>query len=302
MDPTNRSLPPQRRHHAQINAYLSDRIAKDELAASSADVIRTVLRQWARYVDYRAPDRWTQANVISWLDPATLRANTRKSRLTKLRPYVRWLIAEGDLEHDPTEGIGRIKTPRGAPRDMDAGEVATLLTACPDDRARLIVLLMVHVGLRCGDVARIRIEDVDAHRRALHVRAKGGRGEPTHWDPVPDEAWESLVEWIRIAGRRSGPLLRSYQRPDSALEPATVSKLVGRWIRSAGLKEFPYDGRSPHALRHTCAQHMLDRGADLRDVQYALGHRTIRSTEVYARREPPGLRAAMEGRRYTAAA
>ena len=73
-------------------------------------------------------------------------------------------------------------------------------------------------------------------------------------------------------------------------------------MRAAGLKRFPHDGTSAHSLRHTCAQTMLDGGADLREVQYALGHRTIRSTEIYTRREPPGLRAAMNGRAFLDAA
>lgn len=72
--------------------------------------------------------------------------------------------------------MGRIRIPEGAPRDFTRLEVEQLLAACPDQRARLIVLLMAHLGLRCGDVARIRIEDLDTRLRSLHVRAKGGRG------------------------------------------------------------------------------------------------------------------------------
>lgn len=79
-----------------------------------------------------------------------------------------------------------------------------------------------------------------------------------------------------------------------------LSKIVQRLVCSAGLKQFPYDGVGAHALRHTCAQGMLDLGADIRQVQAALGHRHQSTTEIYLRREPPGLREAMEGRRYAA--
>ncbi len=284
-----------------VDVYVDERMRRLELVRSSADVVRVVLLHWTRHVGGAPPPRWTTDDVLSWVNEDGLRANSRKSRLTKLRPFVRWLIVRQELAADPTVDVARILIPDGSPRDLTFSEARALVAVCPDDRARLIVVLMAQLGLRAGDVARIRIEDIDVRSRRLHVRAKGGRGEPTHWVPIPAEAWSALSAWVRAGERASGPLIRSYQRPDRGLQPATVSDLVGVWIQAAGLKEFPWDGRSSHALRHTCVQHMLDAGAGLVDVQHVLGHATIRSTEIYVRREPPGLRAAMEARRYLAA-
>lgn len=281
-----------------VEEYLNDRRRAGELAESSIVVIRGVLHSWAAFIGETDPDEWTADDVWEWVNGDGLRAATRKSRLTKLRPYLRWLRRKGFAHQDPSEGLGRISIPKGDPRDLDAEDVAALLEACPDERALLIVTLMLQMGLRCGDVARIRLEDIDVRRRSLHVRAKGGRGEPTHWEPIPAEAWELLSRELRGRRRASGPLVTSYTTPGKGLQAHSISKLVGRWIRDAGLKEFPHDGRSAHALRHTCAQDMLDAGASLRDVQHALGHSTIRSTEIYTRREPAGLREALEGRRY----
>lgn len=284
-----------------VDAYLNDRIRSGELAESSAGTIRRVLEQWHRQAPTEPAD-WTVDHVAAWVNHGNSRPNTRKSRLTKLRPYLRWLIAAGVIDRNPSDGIRRIHVPKGTPRDMARWEIAALLAACPDARAVLIVLLMLQCGLRCGDVARIRVEDVDARRRVLNVRGKGGRGEPTHWVAVPDEAWGKVVAHLRSLGRSAGPLIESQRHPGVGITPHSVSKLVGTWIRDAGLKEFPHDGKSAHAARHTCAQDMLDNGADLREVQFALGHSTVRSTEIYTRREPPGLREAMEGRRYLDAA
>ncbi len=281
-----------------IREYLTGRLQRGEIVSSSATVIDAVLRNWTRHVDYRPPDRWTEDDVTSWIYDHDVRAATRKSRLTKLGPFCRWLILEGHMTADPTMRMARIPVPSAAPRDLTVEEVADLLRVIPDDRGRLIVILMAQLGLRCGDVARIRVEDIDVRRRSLHVRAKGGRGEPTHWEPIPEEAWQLLVRYIAERRQASGPLIRSMQPPHRALTPHTVSKLVVGWMWDAGLKIAPRDGRSAHSLRHTCAQHMIDRGADLGEVQAALGHRSRRSTEIYVRREPVGLRQAMEGRAY----
>lgn len=199
---------------------------------------------------------------------------------------------------DPTRKLRRITIPDGQPRDLTPDEVGAVYRAAPDERGRLIVLLMAHVSLRCGDLARVRIEDIDVRRRSIHVRAKGGGGEYTHWVPVPGEAWEALTRWVRGQRLRQGPLLRSYSEPERGLEPASIGVLVTRWMYDAKVKEYPGDGRTPHSLRHSCAQHMIDRGVDLRVVQHALGHKSYRSTEHYTKREPPGLREAMEGRSY----
>lgn len=229
-----------------------------------------------------------------------LRAGSQKSRLGRLGPFMRWLVREGVIAADPTIDIAPVRDEQRPPRDMTTDEVRRLLAATPDKRGELIIMLMVHCGLRCGDVARIRIEDLDHRRRILDVRAKGGRGEITHSVPVPDEAWELVQAQIERLGRWSGPLIESYREPGHPLEAAWISRMVRRWCKKAGLKAAPHDGVSAHALRHTMAQQVLDRGASLREVQYALGHRTSRSTELYLRREPPGLREALEGRHYAA--
>lgn len=283
-----------------VERYVAKRHASGDFSDASVPVIRSVLQRWLRHAP-ADPRDWTREHVEAWLGTSGYAPNTRKSMLTKLRPFVQWLVLEGMIDHDITMGLRVRRIPKGAPRDLAEEDVARLLAVVPDERGVVIVVTMVQVGLRCGDLARILITDLDRRHQGLHVRAKGGRGEVTHWAPVPDEAWSIIMAWLERTGWRTGPLVRSYTT-GRALTPHTVSKLVARWLRDAGLKHFPRDGVSAHALRHTCAEHMLERGATLREVQHALGHASIRSTEIYARRFPRGVREAMEGRRYLPAA
>ncbi len=279
-----------------IELYLDERWRNGDLADSSLPVIRSALVRFARHVNHSLIGV-DERDVHTWLaGPYT--EQTRKSMITKLRPFVQWLARRGVIQRDFTAGITiRIYEER-TPRDMPQDAVARLLEVCPDFRARLIVLLMVQCGLRAGEVARIRVEDIDQRRRILHVRGKGGRGQVNGSVPIPDEAWAYVREGLRARAVLAGVFITGYNRPIGGLTPHTVSKYVASWMRAAGLKAFPHDGVSAHALRHTMAQDLLDRGADPRTVQYGLRHRSLRTTELYLRREPPGLRDAMEGRRY----
>lgn len=276
--------------------YCAYRLARGELTASSVEVISALLRKWHRYAG--PLNEWTGDQAAAWVNDQRLRPSTRKSRLGKLRPYCRWLVKQGLLDADITEEIASIKVPMGPPRDLSIDEVRSLIAACPDERAVLIVLLQVQCGLRVGDVARIRRHDIDARRRLLHVRGKGGRGEVTHTVPIPDELWQRVLAALRSASG-GGPLIASYH-DGSALTPHHIGTLVRRWMIEAGLKAFAGDGISAHSLRHSTAQHLLDSGVSIELIQKQLGHTTVRSTHIYTRREPAGLRDAVNGRHYAA--
>lgn len=282
-----------------VDTYIHRRTTRGELSDTSAAAIRYVLLQWHRHTDWCAPRWWTQDQAEEWVCADHLSLATRKTRRSRLRPYLAWLHDAGHLDRDIGADLPAIRLRRGSPRDLPDDAVRRMLAVAPDDRARLIIVVMVQLGLRCGDLARVRIEDIDRVHRELDVRGKGGRGEVTHTVPIPGEAWRVIAPIV--AERRGGPLVVSYTT-GRALQPGSVSVILRQVIRDAGLKHAPWDGVSAHALRHTCAQGMLDRGAELRDVQYALGHRSLATTEVYARRAPRGLADAMEGRAYLDAA
>lgn len=283
-----------------VDEYIEHRVQRGELVASSIEVIKRQLRQWHRHAG--PVDLWTPEMAVEWVHGQqwNLRPNARRGRRSALVPYCRWLHHHGHTAVDCGYDIPRVRVPRRPPRNLPGDQVRTLLAACPDLRAVTIVTLMVQCGLRCSSVAWALIEDIDPARRMLAVREKGGRGEVTNEVAIPDEAWQVLVAYLGVEGRSSGPLIRNLRRTAAtAISPNRMSVLVNGWVRAAGLKAFPYDGVSAHALRHTCAQDMFDRGATVEEVQHTLGHRRRATTEdYYVNSRPATLAVAMGGRTY----
>lgn len=206
-----------------------------------------------------------------------------------VRTFCRWLVAERLLRRDPTAGIGRVRQPRQVPRGLTADRVSALWLVLPDVRAELIVTLMVQEGLRCGEVARLEVGDLDWAGRVVLVHGKGGHERVL---PLSAQTAGSLSRYLSERPATAGPLVRSYTRPGQAILPGRISHLVGRWMRDAGV------AASGHALRHTAATDMLRAGAHVRDVQTALGHASLATTQRYMPWVVGDLRVAMGGRQY----
>jgi site-specific recombinase XerD len=238
----------------------------------------------------------TVAHVRKWQDSIEhLAQSTKRNRLTIVRAFCRWLYDERECPRDACKGVKPLKEPRRVPRALDSDAVASILEACPDTRARLAVILMVQLGLRRGEVARLEVGDFDMNNRLLRVAGKGGHQRILY---LTAEARAAVIEHLAAQGTVAGPLLRSYQFPQRGLHPDTVSAIVRRAMEDAGVKRAPRDGVSPHALRHSALTDMLRNGAHLRDVQAVAGHAHLSATETYLPLLVGTLEDAMEGRRY----
>lgn len=279
-------------------AYVHGRRQRDEVTARTARNLRYALdgldqsfgNRPLTQLGPRAIERWMGS--IGHLAPAT-----RRNHLAAARGFCRWLMDRDLIGDDPTSGVARIRQPRSVPRALGRDDVARLWRALPDDRARAIIALMVWCGLRCVEVARLQVTDYDPDGATIRVVGKGMHVRDL---PVPAEVGAIVGRYLAgIGGVMSGPLVRSSRIPSRGLSECTISTYVSRWMTDAGLKVGRWDGRSAHALRHTCASDVLDECGDLRVVQEMLGHTHLSSTAIYLRRAGMGrLREAMAGRAY----
>ena len=282
--------------------YVRARRARGEIGTKTAGDIRYTLQGVAKTFGNRPLGRFGPSDIDRWLETtARLSPASRRRQLSQVRVFCRWLVAQGHTKKNPTDHVPSVKQPRTVPVTVPDDDVALLLDVCPDARARCIVNLMVICGLRCVEVSRLTLADYDPRARNLTVNGKGGHQRTI---PVPDAAARSIDAYLDEAGRVHGPLIRACWQGGghghTALSPKTVSEYVGRWIKLAGIKSRPQDGRSAHGLRRTAASDVMDKVGDVRIVQAMLGHARIETTALYLR--PTGLdkmREAMEGRDYS---
>jgi integrase-like protein len=145
----------------------------------------------------------------------------------------------------------------------------------------------------------MRLEDIEGDQ--VRITGKGSHQRLLPWLPEVADAFDA---YLADHPAKSGPVVRAFGGPTAgkAMSPQYISTLVGRWVQKAGIKAFPRDGVSAHALRHTAASDSLKGGAHLRDLQRALGHTSIATTERYLSLEVEGLTKALGGRRYASEA
>lgn len=248
--------------------YLSAR--RPELNSSTRQIDRCILFDLAAAIGDKStlPQGLTGRRIEKWRASKTHWGPATHARnLSRVRQFCKWLVLRGYLKKDPTVGMKAPRLPLSVPRAMAPHEITSILAACPDERARLMVLLMVQEGLRALEVGAIHTADIDYGERTLLVH---GKGRKERLIPMSDQTWEALEDWLRVRGNRAGPLICSYTTGEN-LRPQTVSAMLSRWMYDAGVKQAPRDGKSGHALRHTALSDMVRRGFDQGKVDAALG-------------------------------
>lgn len=279
-----------------VTPYLRERVGRRELTPLTARNHNTTLRQFAALYGNRPVSRLSRRDVERWLEHYQyLAPGTRRSRFSMLRSWFNWLADRGHIKRSPVYDMKAPRKPRTVPRALTYEAVQATLQAAPDQRARLVAVLMVQQGLRAMEVAGLEVGDLDLRGRTMRIVGKGGHERVL---PITNETMVELHRYLGQFPANGGPLIRSYQFPTRKLHPYTVGTICRQMLYDAGVKQHPRDGVSGHALRHTCLTDMLIAGAPLRNIQAAAGHQSIATTEIYLPLMVGPLAESMEGRTY----
>ena len=219
-------------------------------------------------------------------------------KLSCLRGFYKWLLLDRRIHHDPTVNVESPKSWKVLPKSLAEPEVAEMLERAgmaathPQARAtalrdRAILELLYAGGLRVSEVTSLSIGDLAMDAGRVHVR---GKGDKERIVPLGRAALQALEEYLR-EGRPHLARISSVRKAAKAHFDAPHHDAARMFLSLRGMPltrqwiwhvvKMSNGDASPHRLRHSCATHMVEHGADLRSVQLLLGHADISTTQVY---------------------
>ena len=220
--------------------------------------------------------------------------------MVAVRSFHRFCLTEGHPAADPSEDVTAPRVPQGIPKALTEPEVEALLGAVDRRRPaalrdRAILETLYATGLRISELVGLDLGAIDLEEGFLRAFGKGAKERIV---PVGQTAVGGHRGLAAGPGRRPGPGPARPVRPRRPLPqpPGRAPHPPGRWkiVAGYGLRAGLGGRLSPHVLRHSCATHMVDRGADLRVVQELLGHASVSTTQIYTKVTQTRLRAVYE--------
>ena len=228
-------------------------------------------------------------------DGGRLSTATQHARLSALRSFFGFLAREGKLLVDPAASLVLPKKRRSLPRALLTPKEALKLVESIDTktpmghRDRAVVEVLYATGIRNAELRGLTLADFDAEAGTLFVRA--GKGGKDRMLPLGPLVTAIVSDYVQIArpklAKRPGVTSLFVSNNGWPLWPASVVRIVDLSAKRAGIKK----AVRPHRLRHACATHMLQGGADVRHIQRLLGHSSLSTTEIYTRVEIGDLKA-----------
>jgi integrase/recombinase XerC len=206
-------------------------------------------------------------------------------RLATLRSFFRFCCREGECRVNPTASIIPPRAERRLPRVLSVEQAFRLVDSAPattplERRDRALLEMLYAAGVRVSELVGLDREDVDLGGRILRVR---GKGRKERLVPFGEPAARALSDWlegwpgIRRGSKASSSRPMFLNHRGGRLTVRSVRRILDRCLERAALEQHV----SPHALRHSFATHLLDRGADLRAIQELLGHASLSTTQRY---------------------
>ena len=234
-------------------------------------------------------DESTITAYVGWLRSGERAPASVARALVAVRALYRFLAEEGHLPVDPAAEVEVPRVPKGLPKPLSEDEVAALLDSVHGDdpvarRDRAILEVLYGTGLRISELVGLHLGDIDLEGGLLRAFGKGSKERIV---PIGRFARDALAGYLSPAGRDELAPERWARRGDA--ESVFLNTRGGRlsrqgaWqiVRSHGERAGLGDRLSPHVLRHSCATHMLNHGADIRAVQELLGHASLSTTQIY---------------------
>jgi integrase/recombinase XerC len=240
-----------------------------------------------REVDVKQIDHITIREWLSTLHTAQKKKTSVARKLAALRTFFQFLVREGVVELNPAKLVATPRLEKKLPNHLSV-EDAIRFIETPDTetdlgkRDRAILEFLYATGVRVSELTKLNLNDIDFKEKLVRVTGKRRKQRVL---PFGDPALHAVLNYLSVRKRflQNAPvderdeqaLFLNYQ--GTRITTRSVGRMVDKYIQiCAGIHNI-----SPHSLRHSFATHLLDSGADLRDIQELLGHARLSTTQIY---------------------
>ena len=283
----------------EIDQFLEE-LRRQQLSTYTIENYASDLRVFARFFTGSTGEEFQAARItptdirdfkshlvaVEKRSPATV-----NRRIYALRKFFHWAIAAGLAKEDPTAAVKGVRYTPLAPRSLPKKDVARLLREAErDENKRNLAILQVlrHTGIRIGELAALRLSDIEISERKGMLTVRSGKGSRHRVVPLNADARKAISDYIEVRPKVTNGHLFISQRGQGLKEQA-VELLVAKYAQAAGL-----DGVTPQQLRHSFGKHALDAGVDLVTVSKLLGHTRLDTTARYTTPSERDLEKAVE--------
>ncbi|HEX8500346.1 MAG TPA: tyrosine recombinase XerC [Pyrinomonadaceae bacterium] len=241
-----------------------------------------------RELDVKEIDHITIREWLSELHDAQKKKSSIARKLAALRTFFQFLIREGAVEANPAKLVSTPRLEKKLPNHLSI-EDAVRFIETPDEatdlgkRDRAILEMLYGTGVRVSELVKLDLKDIDFRSRMVRVKGKRRKERVV---PFGEPALHALMRYLtEVRGTFLNNAPAAEREPDAVflnyqgtrITTRSVGRMVDKYIKiCAGIHDI-----SPHSLRHSFATHLLDSGADLRDIQELLGHARLSTTQIY---------------------
>ena len=251
-----------------IEDFVSYLVVERNCPNTTIRAYRNDLLQLAEFLGDKPASTVTIADLRAWLESMDLAPSTIGRKLATARSYFRFGVREGWADKNTARELDMPRRDKILPRVLTEEQVTTILDCVESKRDRAILEVLYAGGLRVSELVGLDVDDIgESHIRVF------GKGGVERICPIGRKAVESLHTYVDERGDQPGPLFLN--RFGNRLSDRAVRIMIDK-----------YASTNPHAFRHSYATHLIDHGADIRDVQDLLGHRSITSTQIYTHVSP----------------
>lgn len=261
---------------AQLLAWLDI----DDTAESLRRVSTDDIREW----------------ILHRTEEAHLGAASMNREVSSLRSFFRWLLSRGIVERNVVQPVAALRTSRRLPVFIPESRMGGIVRDCEfntdrflGERNSLILLMLYGCGLRLAELVGINRDDFSDNYTTLRVRGKGDKERQV---PILEFLREKILYYLDLIERqnicKSSEKALFLTQKGKRISRITVYRIVKEELGRGGVQ----GKKSPHVLRHTFATHLLNGGADMREIQELLGHASLQATQVYTHNSIARLREA----------